>query len=116
MIEAKLIAYLNDHLSAPVKASMIKPEQPLPSAFVVCEKTGDGQVNLVRTATFAVQSYGPSLLDAASLSETVYQIMDGFVAESNVFRCKRISDYNFTDTDTKEYRYQSVYEIVYMEV
>lgn len=116
MIEAKLIAFLNANLNPPIKASMIKPEQPVPSAFVVCEKTGDRETNKVRTATFAVQSYGPTLLDAATLSENVYEILDGFISEPNVFRCKRTADYNFTDTDTKEYRYQSVYEIIYMEV
>lgn len=116
MIESKLIAYLNAHLPAPIEASMIKPEQPVPEAFIVCEKTGDRETNKIRTAIFAVQSYGPTLLDAASLSDSVFKILEGFVSEPNVFRCKRTSDYNFTDTDTKEYRYQSVYEIVYMEV
>lgn len=116
MIEVKLLAYLNAHLTNPIQASMLKPKQPVPTAFVVCEKTGDSESNRVRTATFAIQSYGPTLLDAATLSENVYEILEGFISEVNVFRCKRISDYNFTDIDTKEFRYQSVYEINYMEV
>ena len=36
------------------------------------------------------------------------------MAEStNIFKSSLNSDYNFTDTSTKKYRYQAVYDIYY---
>ena len=35
--------------------------------------------------------------------------------ETNVFRCELNGDYNFTDTETKRYRYQAVFDLTYKE-
>ena len=68
----------------------------------------------MRTATVAVQSYGPTMLDAAALNEQVLDIMSEIqYRENTIISCVLNSTYNFTDTRTKRYRYQAVYDLVY---
>lgn len=111
MIETTLIAYLNEQL--PVEAYAEYPENA-PAQFVLIEKTGSGLTNRLSRATVAVQSYGDSLLDAMELNEQVKQVMDALPDElDSITRSKLNSDYNFTDTSTRKYRYQAVYDITY---
>lgn len=61
----------------------------------------------------AIQSYAPSMYEAARLNERVKAAMDS-AAELDAVSASRLnSDYNFTDTTTKRYRYQAVYDLVY---
>lgn len=89
-----------------------KPSNP-PAEYVLIERTGGGQVNHINTAIFAVQSYGGSLYKAAKLNEDVKAAMLDIINHVDISRCALNSDYNFTDTTTKEYRYQAVYDLVY---
>ena len=41
--------------------------------------------------------------------------MEGMKALTNISSVKLNTDYDFTDEETKEYRYQAVYDLVYME-
>ncbi len=50
---------------------------------------------------------------AIDLNEAVKAVMDEFWKHHAVYSCKLNSDYNFTDTETKRYRYQAVYVITY---
>lgn len=111
MIETTLIAYLNSNLSAEAYAEY--PEDA-PDRFVLIEKTGSGIVNRLSRATVAVQSYGESLLDAMELNEQVKEAMDALPDRIDGITKSRLnSDYNFTDTSTRKYRYQAVYDITY---
>jgi hypothetical protein len=68
----------------------------------------------MRTATVAVQSYGPTMLDAAALNEQVLDLMREIqYRENSIISCEVNSTYNFTDTRTKRYRYQTVIDLVY---
>ena len=60
-----------------------------------------------------MQSYAPSLFEAAELNERVKAAMDDLILLPDIFSAKLDSDYNFTDTATKQYRYQAVYNITY---
>lgn len=115
MIEVAVLNYLNSALSVP--ALMEVPENP-PDRFVTIEKVGGGIRNHVRTASFAIQSYSlSSLYEAASLDEEVRSAMDVMADEvDEIGACRMASDYNFTDTRMKRYRYQCTYDITYMEV
>ena len=53
------------------------------------------------------------MYNAASLNETVIAEMDGLPALPEVASCRLNSDYNFTDTTKKQYRYQAVFDVVY---
>lgn len=113
MIEKTILDYLNDRLDVPVY--MERPEGDIDS-LVVLEKTGASVFNHIKSATFAVQSYAASLYEAALLNEEVKSAMDNLISIANISRSRLNSDYNFTDTSTKDYRYQAVYDIVYYEI
>lgn len=87
------------------------PEQL--SGYVLVDQTGSDTVNHITTSTVTVQSYGPSLYAALLLSETVKSFMFGFASEDAVAAVKLETDYNFTDTSTKQYRWQAVYRITH---
>lgn len=113
MIEVTLRNYLAKTLSAPVYLEI--PENP-PDTFVLLERTGGGGADHVNRATFAIKSYAGSMYAAAALNELVKDSLASFGwNEADVSGVKLNSDYNFTDTTTKKYRYQAVFEIKYYE-
>ena len=83
--------------------------------FAVLEKTGESRENYINTAILAVQSYAPTLLPAAELNEQVKTAMFGAAQLPGVAAVHLNSDYNFTDTSSKAYRYQAVYNITYYD-
>lgn len=109
-IEYNLLNYLSANLTVPVY--MEEPETKA-DGYVIIEKTGSSLENHINNATFAVQSYGKSLQDAIDLNESVKSVMADFPNHENVFSCKLNSDYAYTDTETKRYRYQAVFVITY---
>lgn len=112
MIETIVLNYLSNNLSVPVY--MEEPETK-PVSYVVLEKTGSQKANLIETATIAAQSYGASLYDAAALNAEVKHALEDMEEIDAVGSVKLNSDYNFTDPETKRYRYQCVYNIVFYE-
>ena len=40
--------------------------------------------------------------------------MEGITSLPNISRCELNNSYNFTDTESKTYRYQAVFHLVYM--
>ena len=111
MIEKIVLDYLLTELSVPVV--MEKPKT-VPEEYVLIEKTGSGVENLINRATLAIQSVSSlSLYRAATLNETVKEAMDSIITLPAVSKSKLNSDYNFTNTETKEYRYQAVYDLVF---
>ena len=120
MIEKTIYDYLLDQFEGSgVGVYMQKPDpDPVPvlgggSPFIVIEKTGSSMENWVCERTIAIQSYAPTLYEAASLNKTVIDIMFGALALDDITRVELNSDYNFTDTETKRPRYQAVFDIVH---
>ena len=72
--------------------------------MVTIEKTGSSETNHIKTSTFAIQSYGKSLYEAAELNEVVKEVMmdglDGLAGLDEIVSVSLNSDYNFTDTTT----------------
>lgn len=110
MIEKTILDYLNQELSVPVY--MERPEDP-PERFVLLEKTGSSKRNYICNATFAIQSYAPSMYEAALLNELVKDTVENAITLSEICRVSLDSDYNFTDTAMRAYRYQAVYDITH---
>lgn len=110
MIEQIILDYLN---AAGVTAVMEIPEGGGTPPFAIIQKTGGGEENKLRHATIAIQSYGSSMYDSASLNERIVALMDGLAALPEVASCRLNSDYNYTDTTKKQYRYQAVFDVVY---
>lgn len=116
MIEKTVLDYLisrdldgigsNVYLEVPVNP---------PARYIVLEKTSSGSVNRIRSAMIAIQSIcSDSLYAAAQTNEAVIEAMETLADQSDqVYSCRLNSDYNFTDPDTREYRYQAVFNIYY---
>lgn len=110
MIEKIILDYLSVKLTVPVY--MEYPETT-EAAFIVLEKTGSRKSNRIKTATIAIQSVAVSLYKAAELNEQVKNAMENAVILPDIGNVALNSDYNFTDTQTKLYRYQAVYDITH---
>lgn len=111
MIEQTVISYLNRNMDVEAHAEV--PEKP-PAKFIVIEKTGSSLINRIKYATIAVQSFAKRMEDAMLLNEAVKDAMlDGLVTLDEIGSITLNSDYNFTDTSTRTYRYQAVFDIVY---
>lgn len=112
MIEKTILDYLSSVLKVP--CGMELPEN-MPASYIVLERTGSSTINRISTAILAVQSYGLSLYEAALLNEQVKIAMLSAVELNSVAAVHLNSDYNFTDTISKRYRYQAVFDITYYE-
>ena len=110
MIEKIVLDYLSENLNVP--AYMEMPERQ-PERFVLIEKTGGSVEDFVHSATLALQSYAESMYEAAALNEEVKKAMDNIIILDSVSKSQLNTDYNFTDTKKKKYRYQAVYDLVY---
>lgn len=110
MIEKIVLDYLNGVLKVP--CYMEAPEKPI-APYVVIEKTGESETNKIFSGTLAIQSISTSLYNAAELNEEVKTVMENIVELDFVYRCRLVGSYNFTDTETKKYRYQSVFDMTY---
>lgn len=112
MIEARIISHLASLTALPVYAE--RPQTPDPE-YILIERTGAGVENRIRRVTIAVQSYAESLYRAAEINGLVETAMDALTDLENISKCKLNSSYNFTDTETRSYRYQAVFDIIFME-
>ena len=105
---------IKNHLDSKLEEQVFL-EKPSPSygVYVVFEKTSSGKSNHLPSATFAFQSYGNTLYKAVELNEKVKQAVESLIELDDIRGVSLNSDYNFTDTTTKKYRYQAVFDIKY---
>lgn len=118
MIEKVIFDYLSETLTVPVFTEL--PEVPsedyptFPEQFVVIEKVGGSCRDCINSASVAFQSYSTvSLYQAAQLDETVREAVDGIIELPEISGIRLASNYNHTDTRTKRYRYQCVFDFYY---
>lgn len=111
MIEKIIMDYLNSAQSIP---AMVERTTNTDTLYLI-QKTGSRTLNRICTATVAIQSYAKSRYLAAELNKNLIHLMDQAPKESNISSVKLNSDYDYTDTTTKEYRYQAVFLITYFE-
>ncbi|MEG0906579.1 MAG: hypothetical protein RSA49_05215 [Anaerovoracaceae bacterium] len=112
MIEKIIYDYLKKNLK--VKVCLETPD-PEPKEYVIFERTGGDKSNYLSNAVIAIQSLSTSLLKTIELNEKVKRSMENMDMLESICKVKLNSDYNFTDTNRKKYRYQAVFEIKYYE-
>lgn len=110
MIEIIIKEYLSKQLEIEVVTERSDAKM---KKYLLIEKTGSSRENFIDTATIIIQSYAESMYEAAVLNERVKKAMDDITMLSDISKSELNSDYNFTDTTKKEYRYQAVYDITY---
>lgn len=112
MIEVVLKDYLKGVFGGMPPVYSEIPENPA-SEYIAFEHTGGSKTNKVKESTFAVQSVSTSLLRAAALNDRVLEAMELLPTRDEVAACALNSDYNFTDPETEQYRYQAVFNITH---
>lgn len=114
LIEAAVIGHLKTELNT-VNVFAERPKNP-PAAYWLIEKTAAQEENHILQATIAVQSISSnSLLEAAQMSHDAEEAMRSLIVLDAVGSSKLNSAYNYTDPETREYRYQAVFDINYTE-
>lgn len=110
-MEEKILNFLKDrgftcYMEEPVKK---------PSEYVLVEKTGSSDAgDGLYSSLYAFKSYSTSMYKASNLNEKVKAaVMDMPQNIPGITDATLNSDYNFTDTDTRRYRYQSVFDIIH---
>jgi hypothetical protein len=108
MIEQLIIEYLRAEL--PEEKISAEVPEGMPDRFITVEKTGSQQIGRgLFVSTLAVQSWETSKMKAAVLSNKVCSILRGAPDHVSDITQASGSDYDFTDTATKRYRYQAVF-------
>lgn len=113
MIEDIVRDHLIDEIELPVYLE--EPERP-PQRYMLIGKTGSGgdsAAHAVASAMMTIQSYAPTLVSAALLNEQVKQSMWKLEEDDRITRVRCNSDLNYTDPQTRRYRYQALFEITY---
>lgn len=114
MIEQTLKDYLQNALGLSVYLALPDSVQnPSSTKFVTIEKTGSSMSDMLTTSTFAIQSYGETLYEAAELNKRVKAAVFGIVELNEITRVSLNGDYNFTDPETKRPRYQAVFDLTH---
>lgn len=108
--EQIVLSGLKAALSVPV---WMEHQQNEPAEFVILERVGGRQELGIERASFAVQSYSDSMYGACALNEKVRTAMLDLIADPHISHIELDSDYNYTDTETKKYRYQGIYDLVF---
>lgn len=114
MIEKTILDFLQGSLPT-VHCYMERPAEKPSGKYILIEKTGSGLENHLLQATMAVQSYAPTLYEAAQLNETVKAILLDAYTEDSISGVRLQTDYNYTDPATKQPRYQAVFVFYYFE-
>lgn len=106
MIETVLLERLSEALPVPVAMERPTPE---PEAYVLLDRLdGHYREHLPRSG-FALQSYAPSLYEAAKLSQSVKEaLMTSVLTDDRIAKVSIDNEHNFTDPKAKRYRYQLV--------
>lgn len=111
MIETILLNYLKSaNLSAEIYAEQPKEK---PKTFYLLEKTGGYEENHITESTFIIQSYAKSLYEAAELSKEIIAVMKNAITLDEIARVEIQGDYNYTDSATKQYRYQATFVVTH---
>ena len=110
MLEVIVRDYLREELGEPVYLEV--PADP-PERYVVFSKVGGNCSNHIDAAMLSFRSVAGSLYEAAELNQRVIAAMDGIVRLDAVSSAELHSTYNNTNTASKEYRYQAVFDLIY---
>lgn len=116
MIEKIVIDYLSERQDVPVYGEV--PENK-PQRFIVVDKIDSGRRNHIKTASIRVRSYEESMFKAAVLDDAVKDILlgddesIGIIEIDDVTKAEDAGSSNDMDTQTKSYRYTSIYNFFY---
>lgn len=109
MIIGLLINFLISKTESPEVYAEVPEDAP--AEFWTIEQTGSDTRDRITTTTVAIQSWADSMLRAAEMNDQIKEAMEHLPEINEVSACRLQSDYNFTNTTKKKYRYQAVFDI-----
>lgn len=112
MIEEIILKYIKSKLNIP--AFLVAPSDK-PSKYITIRKSASSGDRFIENAMIIFYCISQeSLFEASQInSELKKALYDMPYEVNNVSGVYINSDGNFTDTTTKEYRYQAIYEVIY---
>ncbi len=110
MIEQILLEYLESMLDVPV--FLEKPREKTDS-YITIERTGGSTEEHVYHSTVVIDSYAPSLTETIELNREVVSAMENIISLDSIGKCELNSNYNDTDSKTKEYRYGALFDLTH---
>lgn len=113
MIEVITKQYLDSKLNVPIFIGE-KPSKKI-TEYIVIEIIDGGRINYIDAVTLNIKSYSDTLLHAAELNEDVKNAMYDIVALPQVSSSKCGGGGQSIDTQSKEYAYECVFNLFYME-
>ena len=114
MIEELLYEYLDENASC--NWYTMRPAEETATPYGLFEKTNSTKTDHVTTSTFAFQSYGSTLLEAAQTSAELRSLIEDLPnITTEVSKAQLTGEYNFTNTANKQPRYQAVYQLVHFD-
>ena len=111
MIEVILKNFIDNNFDYP---AYMEIPNGAPDIFFIIEKVGGSREDHIDSATVAVQTYAPSMYQAAKISnDMIDDILNHLTDCPEVTSVTLNSSYNYPNTSTKRYRYQALFEIYY---
>lgn len=110
MIEKTIMEYLQGRLDAP---AFLEVPEVKPGRYVTVERTAGRRENHVYHSSVVIDSYDRTLAETVELNDRVVEAMLDITSLDKVCSCELNSNYNDTDTATKEYRYGALFDLTH---
>lgn len=110
MIEIDVLNYLKSKTSVPVYT---ETQTKMPSKYIIIEKTGSSREDYIDKPIITIKSVSTSMYEAAKLNEEVKEMIFDSIGYGGIGGVRLNSDYNYTDTTTKTYRYCALFMFTY---
>lgn len=111
MIEKTLYDFLVANQDYPVYTEI---PGDVATPYYTIEKTGSKIENHIQTSTIAIQSHADTLFEAVTMNEALKSLMLYVLPNNASIGGVRLNtDYNFTNPQTKEHRYQAIFVITH---
>lgn len=113
MIEATIIQYLTAQDLPGIGAHIYgeTPAENIPENYVLIRRTGGSMANYIRQYNIYTETVGKDRLTTLQNHEAVVSAMLAIRDHTDIMSCRLNSDYDATNTRTKEYRYQALWQI-----
>jgi len=107
LFEEVLLKYMNQNMKI---KSYTERSSSQEDEFYVIDRIGGSSNRSYDTSTIAIQSYAKTKYRAAKNDEAMRKCILEMVSLDNILNVELNSFYDYTDTNTKNFRYQSVFE------
>lgn len=92
----------------------LEEPNPRPTRYVVIEKTNGGEIDrYLYSSMISAFCYADTMEHASDLCETVKRAARTIESNNSICKITLNSDYNYTDTSKKGYRYRALFDVIH---